>query len=122
MKNDAQGILYLSRKAKENLKRNVELRQKYNEFIKLQLDEKKILQFNPEKIEQIEAEFNGKKSIRIRYTVNEVENEYQQKYLEVGKRASKKIDSFLIGGTTKLKVQKVCLGLDTDYHTHNTCV
>jgi hypothetical protein len=43
MKNDAQGILSLSRKAKENLKRNVELRQKYNEFIKLQLDEKKIL-------------------------------------------------------------------------------
>ncbi len=49
MKNDAQGILSLSRKAKENLKRNVELRQKYNEFIKLQLDEKKILQVNPER-------------------------------------------------------------------------
>ena len=78
MKNDAQGILYLSRKAKENLKRNVELRQKYNEFIKLQLDEKKILQFNPEKIEQIEDEFNGKKSMRFRYTVNEVENKYQK--------------------------------------------
>lgn len=60
----------------------MELRQKYNEFTKLQLDEKKILQFNPEKIEQIEAEFNGKKSMRFRYTVNEVENEYQEKYLK----------------------------------------
>lgn len=62
----------------------MELRQKYNEFIKLHLDEKKILQkkilqFNPEKIEQIEAEFNGKKSMRLRYTVNEVENEYLKK-------------------------------------------
>ncbi|HEX6028881.1 MAG TPA: hypothetical protein VFY64_07580 [Nitrososphaeraceae archaeon] len=62
----------------------MELRQKYNEFIKLHLDEKKILQkkilqFNPEKIEQIEAEFNGKKSMRLRYTVNEVENEYLEK-------------------------------------------
>lgn len=62
----------------------MELRQKYNEFIKLHLDEKKILQkkilqFDPEKIEQIEAEFNGKKSMRLRYTVNEVENEYQKK-------------------------------------------
>lgn len=62
----------------------MELRQKYNEFIKLHLDEKKILQkkilqFDPEKIEQIEAEFNGKKSMRLRYTVNEVENEYLEK-------------------------------------------
>lgn len=62
----------------------MELRQKYNEFIKLHLDEKKILQkkilqFNPEKIEQIEAEFNGKKSMTLRYTVNEVENEYLKK-------------------------------------------
>lgn len=62
----------------------MELRQKYNEFIKLHLDEKKILQkkilqFDPEKIEQIEAEFNGKKSMRLRYTVNEVENEYLKK-------------------------------------------
>ncbi len=56
----------------------MELTQKYNEFIKLQLDEKKILQFNPENIEQIEAEFNGKKSMRFRYTVNEVENKYQK--------------------------------------------
>ena len=55
--------------------------------------------------------------MRFRYTVNEVENEYQEKYLEVGKRASEEIDSFLIRGTTKRKVQKICLGLDTDYYT-----
>jgi hypothetical protein len=36
----------------------------------------------------------------------------QEKYLEVEKRASEEINSFLIRGTTKLKVQKVCLGLD----------
>ncbi len=55
--------------------------------------------------------------MRFRYTLNEVENEYQEKYLEVGKRASEEIDSFLIRGTTKLNVHNVCLGLDTDYHT-----
>jgi len=47
----------LSPKAKENLQRNAELRQKDNKFIKLQPSEKKVYQFNPEKIEQIEAEF-----------------------------------------------------------------
>jgi hypothetical protein len=41
----------LSPKAKENLQRNAELRQKDNKFVKLQPSEKKVYQFNPEKIE-----------------------------------------------------------------------
>jgi hypothetical protein len=61
----------LSTKAKENLQRNAEVRQRDNKFIKLQSGEKKILQFFPEKIGQVEAEFNGKKSMRFRYTVKE---------------------------------------------------
>ena len=30
-----------------------------------------MLTFNPEKIDQVEAEFNGKKSMRFRYTIKE---------------------------------------------------
>jgi hypothetical protein len=41
----------LSPKAKENLQRNAERRQKDNKFVKLQPSEKKVYQFNPEKIE-----------------------------------------------------------------------
>jgi hypothetical protein len=37
--------------------------------LKLQSGEKKILQFNPEEIEQVEAEFNEKKSIRLKCTL-----------------------------------------------------
>jgi hypothetical protein len=110
----------LSTKAKENLQRNAELRLRDNKFIKLQSGEKKILQFFPEKIEQVEAEFNGKKSTRFRYTVTEEDgssgNNSQEKYLEVGKRTSEEIDSFLIEGTTKLKVQRFGSGIDTRYH------
>ena len=51
----------LSPKAKKNLQRNAELREKHNKFIKLQPSEKKVYQFNPEKIEQVEAEFNERK-------------------------------------------------------------
>lgn len=58
-----------------------------------------ILQFFPEKIEQVEAEFNGKKSMRFRYTVIEEGSSNQEKYLEVGKRTSEEIDSFLIEET-----------------------
>jgi len=77
----------------------------------------KILQFSPEKIEQVEAEFNGKKSMRFRYTVmEEGSSTNQEKYLEVGKRTSEEIDSFLMEGTTKLKVQRFGSGIDTRYH------
>jgi hypothetical protein len=108
----------LSPKAEEVLQRNAELRQKDSKFIKIEPGQKKILKFNPEKIEQVEAEFNGKKSMRFRYTVIEEGNstEDQEKYLEVGKRTSEDIDSFLVEGTTKLKVQRFGSGVETRYH------
>jgi len=40
----------------------------------------------------------------------------QEKYLEVGKRTSEEIDSFLMEGTRKLKVQRFGSGIDTRYH------
>ena len=73
------------------------------------------MQFNPERIEQVEAEFNGKKSMRFRYTVIE-EGSDHEKYLEVGIRTSEDIDSFLMEGATKLKVQRFGSGTDTRYH------
>jgi hypothetical protein len=106
----------LSPKAKEILQRNAELRQRESKFIKIGPGEKKVLTFNPEKIEQIEAEFNGKKSMRFRYTVIEEGTDNQEKYLEVGKRTSEDIDSFLIEEVTKLKVQRFGSGTDTRYH------
>lgn len=105
----------LSPKAKEVLQRNAELRQRDSKFIKIEPGEKKVLQFNPEKVEQVEAEFNGKKSMRFRYTVIE-EGISQEKYLEVGKRTSEDIDSFLLEGVSKLKVQRFGSGTDTRYH------
>lgn len=107
----------LSPKAKENLQRNAERRQKDNKFVKLQPGEKKVYQFNPEKIEQVEAEFNGKKSQRYRYAVTDPsDSSNQEKYLEVGKRTSEDIDAYLSEGETLLKIQRFGLGKDTRYH------
>jgi hypothetical protein len=109
--------LELSSKAKDNLQRNAESRQKDNKFIKLQPSEKKVYRFNPEKIEQVQAEFNGKKSIRYRYTViDSSDSSNQEKYLEVGKRTSEDIDAYLSEGKTLLKIQRFGLGKDTRYH------
>jgi hypothetical protein len=71
-----------------------------------------VLTFNPEKIEQVETEFNGKKSMRFRYTVTEDGNS-DEKYLEVGKRTSEDIDSFLMEGAIKLEVQRFGSGTYT---------
>ena len=101
------------------LQRNAELRQRDNKFIKIEPGEKKVLTFNPEKIEQVEAEFNGKKSMRFRYTVTG-EGNSDEKYLEVGKRTSEDIDSFLMEDLTKLKVQRFGSGTDTRYHIITT--
>ena len=106
----------LTQKAKDNLRKNAELRQKDSKFVKIQAGEKRILQFNPEKIDPIETDFNGKKSQRYRYTVTDPNNGSQEKYLEVGKQTSEVIDTYLIEGHNLLKIQRFGSGMDTRYH------
>ena len=55
----------LTERALENLRRNAELRKKDTKFVRLQPGEKAVLYFNPEKIEPVEFEFNGKKEHTI---------------------------------------------------------
>jgi hypothetical protein len=107
-------IAELSEEAKQIIQRNIEARQQSSKFVKLQSGEKKVLLFVPEKTEQVEADFNGKKSLRFRYTVLE-EGSDQEKYFEVSKRTSEDIDTFLMEGHTKLKINRSGSGVDTRY-------
>ena len=64
-----------------------------------------------------EAEFNGRKTQRYQYTVSEPNSgSNHEKYLTVGKRTSKEIDSYLSEGHILLKIQRFGLGKDTCYH------
>jgi hypothetical protein len=113
---DMSQITELSAEAKQIIQRNIEARQQSSKFVKLQPGEKKILTFVPEKTEQVQAEFNGKKSLRFRYTVREDgSSEDQEKYFEVSKRTSEDIDTFLMEGHTKLKINRSGSGVDTRY-------
>ena len=58
----------LTEKAKDNLRRNEESRKKDSNYVKLEPGEKTTLHFDPEKIEPVDVEFEGKKSIRYQYT------------------------------------------------------
>jgi hypothetical protein len=113
---DMTQITELSAEAKEIIQRNIEARQQSSKFVKLQPGEKKVFQFVPEKTEQVEADFNGKKSLRFRYTIREDgSSEDQEKYFEVSKRTSEDIDTFLMEGHIRLKINRSGSGVDTRY-------
>jgi hypothetical protein len=114
MEKDMTQVTELSEEAKAVIQRNIEARQQSSKFIKLQLGEKKVLLFVPEKTEQVEADFNGKKSLRFRYTVLE-EGSDNEKYFEVSKRASEDIDNCLIEGHIRLKITRSGSGIDSRY-------
>ncbi|MDQ6668642.1 MAG: hypothetical protein M3Y53_10525 [Thermoproteota archaeon] len=52
------------------MRRNEESRKKDTKFVKLEPGEK-TMHFDPEQIEPVEVEFEGKKSIRYQYTVTD---------------------------------------------------
>ena len=106
----------LSEKAKENLKRNQESRKKESKYVRLHPGEKTTLHFDPEKMEIVEAEFDGKKSIRYQYvTTDPDDSEQSEKYFTVGKRNSEVIDTYLAEEKSILKIQRIGAGKDTQY-------
>jgi Fe-S cluster assembly iron-binding protein IscA len=73
----------LTEKAKENLERIAESRKKDSKFVRLEPGEKITLHFDPEKIEPVDVEFEGKKSIRYQYTVADPNEPEKPKYFTV---------------------------------------
>ena len=106
----------LSEKAKENLRRNEESRKKNSKYVKLQPGEKTILHFDAEKMEPIEVEFDGNKSIRYQYIVTDPNDpEQSEKYFTASKRDSVQIDTYLSEGKSILKFDRIGAGKETQY-------
>jgi hypothetical protein len=107
----------ISDKAKENLRRNEESRRKDSKYVKLQSGQKMVLHFDPEKMEPVEVEFDGKKSTRYQYVVTDPNDpEQQEKYFTVGKRNSAVIDAYLAESKSILKIHRIGAGVkDTQY-------
>jgi hypothetical protein len=105
----------LSEKAKENLERIAESRKKDSKFVRLEPGEKTTLHFDPEKIEPVDVEFEGKKSIRYQYTVSDPNEPEKSKYFTVSKRNSALIDTYLAEGQSILKIHRIGAGKDTQY-------
>jgi hypothetical protein len=105
----------LSERAKENLERIADSRKKDNKFVRLEPGEKTTLHFDPEKIEPVDVEFEGKKSIRYQYTVPDPNDPEKLKYFTVSKRNSALIDTYLAEGQSILKIHRIGAGKVTQY-------
>jgi hypothetical protein len=75
----------------------------------------RILHFDPEMIEPLDVEFEGKKSIRYQYTVTDPKEPEKSKYFTLSKRNSALIDTYLAEGQSILKIHRIGAGKDTQY-------
>jgi len=105
----------LTEKAKDNLRRNEESRKKDSNYVKLEPGEKTTLHFDPEKIEPVDVEFEGKKSIRYQNTVSDINEPEKPKYFTVSERNSALIDTYLAEGQSILKIHRIGAGKDIQY-------
>jgi hypothetical protein len=111
----------LSDKAKENLRRNLEIRQsktsKVNRFLYLDDGEEAIRRFDAEQIEPQEIDYtgNGEKTQRFDYTVTD-SNTGEIGIFRASITVSGDIDALLAEGYSLLKIRRKGTGFDTRYH------
>jgi hypothetical protein len=102
----------LSEKARQNLEQNAELWRGESEYVKLEDGETRVLQFNPEKIKQVEGQYG----LRIQYMVIDPNfSDKGEKKFEAGKQTSRDIDTQLRVGNRLLKIKRLGSGVETKY-------
>jgi hypothetical protein len=116
MASEKQQQQELSEKARQNLQRNAELRNKDSKFFFPQPGEKSIWLFDAEKIQPVEKEFDGKRVQRFQYIIQDPNNPEYEKYWTVSKRTSEQIDALLSEGHSLLKIQRIGTGKETRYN------
>jgi hypothetical protein len=111
-KGQVQGQVQLSEAARQNLERNTELWRAESQYVKLEDGEERVLQFNPERIKQVEGQYG----VRIQYLL--IDPNYAdkgEKKFEAGKQTSRDIDTQLRQGIRLLKIKRLGKGTDTKY-------
>lgn len=90
--------------------------QKQSGFIKLQSGETKTIQFNPEKFEIVEDEFQGKKTRRVYYSVIDPSMAMEgEKKLPMSLTNSTHINELLKKGFNLLEIKRIGSDRNTKY-------
>ena len=110
-KEKEKGQVQLSEAARQNLERNAELWKAESVYVKLEDGETRVLQFNPERIKEVEGQYGA----RVQYMV--IDPNYSdkgEKKFEAGKQTSRDIDAQLRQGIRLLKI-RLGTGTSTKY-------
>ena len=109
---DEQVQNQLSEAGRQNLDKNAELWRAESQYVKLEDEETRVLQFDPDRIKHVEGQYG----IRIQYLV--IDPNYAdkgEKKFEAGKKTSNDIDTQLRQGNRLLKIRRLGIGTDTKY-------
>jgi len=109
---DEQVQNQLSEAGRQNLDKNAELWRAESQYVKLEDEETRVLQFDPDRIKHVEGQYG----IRIQYLV--IDPNYAdkgEKKFEAGKKTSNDIDTQLRQGNRLLKIRRLGIGIDTKY-------
>jgi hypothetical protein len=89
---------------------------KQSRYLKLQDGEIRILQFDRDKVEMIDNEFDGKVTKRVEYKVIDKDTNDGEKILSMAILNAKHISSLINRGRTLIEIQRVGLGKRTRYN------
>ena len=90
--------------------------QKASKFIKLQNGEVKTVQFNSEKFDLVNDEFDGKITRRVHYTVIDIQSPTDgEKILPMSLTNSRSINALLVKGMNIIEIKRIGSDRNTKY-------
>lgn len=106
----------LSEKTENLFQQIEEERQRQSKFVKLQSGETRAFQFNPEKFQLAEMEFEGKLSKRVHYSVLDPKQPLEgEKILPMSLTNAISINALLKKGLNLLEVKRIGVDRNTKY-------
>lgn len=89
--------------------------QKEGRFYKINPGEKRVFKFDINKIQIVDAEYQGKKSKHVRYSVVDVNIPSEEKYFELALGHVVQLNALLEKGILNIEIQRLSGGRDTKY-------
>lgn len=105
----------ISEQAQKAFQEVEELREKQSRFLKLQSGETRTIQFDPEKFNISEDEFDGKKTKRVHYEVTDPKSPLDVKILPMSPTNAGNINALLKKGYALLEVKRIGSDRNTKY-------
>lgn len=92
-----------------------EAQKQASKYFKIESGKTAVLKFDEKKISIVDAEFNGEKKKRVRYTVSEANKPFDEKSFELSVTHATQLNALLKKGFMIVEITRRGSGLDTEY-------